>query len=119
MKKGNKAILISALITFVLLLIVVIYFVFSFVHKELLVEIEIPNENYNIEIYYIDSGALSDNVVQVKKVYNIFSSEIIENIEGYQTVKSWKLLDSSTLELIVGFPETKFPTREDTVLVKL
>ncbi len=119
MKKKNKIILASSATIFILLIAVVVYLIFSFVHKELLVEIEIPNEGYNIEIYYVDSGALSDNVIQVKKVYNIFSSEIITNIEGFQTVKSWKLLNPSTVELIVGFPETKFSTREDTVLVKL
>lgn len=118
MKKNNKIILTSSVTIFILILAVLVYYIFSFVNKELLVEVEIPNKDYNIEIYYVDSGALSDNVIQVKKVYNIFSSEVITNIEGFQTVKSWKLLNPSTIKLIVGFPKTTFPTREDTVLIK-
>ena len=118
MKKLIKIFTITSIIILELLLVIFIYYIFTFVHKEKLAKIKIPHKNYTIEIYYVDSGALSDNVIQVKKVHSIFNSEIIKNITGFKTLKSWKILNSKTLELIVGFPKSMYSTRQDTVLVK-
>jgi len=115
LKKWRKIILGLAGTIFIVFLSIVLFFILFFVHKERLIEINLPKKDYKIEIYYVDTGALGQSIIQIKKEYNILNSEIIRNIKGSTTVKSLKFINDSTLELIVGFPHEKYG---DTVMVK-
>ena len=105
MKKWKKVTLGFLLTSLIVVLSVIIYFIFTFVHKEKLVEINLPKNDYKIEIYYIDTGALGPSVIQIRKVYNIFDSEIVRNIEGPKTIESLRFLHSA-IEIVDGFGDT-------------
>lgn len=122
MKKYKKTLLIIFSSLLIIFLVVIIYFVFFFemfpVHKEELAKIVIPNKNYSIVAYYVDSGASSNWTVQINKVYDSGKFDILKNIEGYKEVKDLQLLCNNKIKVIVG-TKSKFSTKCDTIIINL
>jgi len=122
MKKWQKTSLFSFIGIVVLILGGVIYMLFFFelfpLHKQLLMTTFVPAMNYNINAYYVDSGATSNGAIQLYKVSTSGKSELIKNIPTYQDVKEMKILSDSKLRVVVGF-KGNFSTKQDTIFIEL
>jgi hypothetical protein len=122
MKKWQKI----SFFTFIVVLIlgVSLYMIFIFemfpVHRALLLTVAIPDRNYEISAYYVDSGATSRGVLQLQKVYASGESEVIKNVPGHidMYVKAMEILPEGKLRVVVG-SKGQFTTEQDTVFVEI
>jgi Family of unknown function (DUF5412) len=100
-----------------------VYMIFIFamfpIHKELLLTIDVPKQNYKIAAYYVNGGATTGNLIRIVKKYDFLGYEkTLKNIERYVDVKEMKLISENELKVIVGF-KSKFSKKVDTVFVKI
>lgn len=84
---------------------------------QLINELEVPNKEYTLRLYYIPSNATSQSYIQVRKVI-LNEEEVIENYERYNFINGYEFTNDSIFQLVLS--DTLFIDRKiDTIQLKL
>lgn len=117
--KKNISVIIGSVI--IIIIIAIFYFVGSFqlfdISKKFLSRKSNLTTGEVFEVYYVNSGATSQNTIQVVKIEKNGNESIISNIQGYKHLVDFVLLPTSKAELILK--KNSKSSIKDTVLISL
>lgn len=64
-------------------------------------QINVPNRNYSIKIYYVPSNASSQSYIQIRKLQSGVV-EVLENYERYNHLDEYKIIEDDTLSITIS-----------------
>ncbi|SFW82994.1 hypothetical protein [Chitinophaga sancti] len=110
------------LITIIVIALVIIWQVGNFtlfpVERINLSRHPVKGKNFSLDVTYVSTGATTDNVIQIRKLYDDGRVEIVKNIEEYNNFLGASLVGDSLLKLVVS--DTGYYKRgPDTIMVKI
>lgn len=86
------------------------------IEKTLIVEHTRVNED-KIMIYFVSTGATTENILQIRKKGLNSKDEILKSLTKYNYLENSKLVNDSTLSLILK--DTTCFKRIDTIMLKI
>lgn len=72
-----------------------------------------------VGIYYVELGATTDDVIQIRRSASKDHVEVIKVFDNYNFLESSKLLSDSVLEVVVSDTGYHQITTKDTLLIKI
>lgn len=114
---------IIVLIVIVLLAIVYAsYKLFNFnlfnVEKTSLAKLPIEGQDFIIDISFVQAGATTEDVIQIKKVFDNGKEEIIRNFENYNYLVGYNKLNETAIQLILN-DTSYFENKSDTFRIEI
>lgn len=80
--------------------------------------VQIPNKEFKISIVYLPSNATIQPAIQVRKQF-IDKEEIAETYERYNCMDTCKLINDTTLMLVIRDTISILGNRPDTIIIYL
>lgn len=78
----------------------------------------VKDKSFSIDVSYVSAGATTDDVIQVRKIYEDGRAEILQNMKDYNNFIRASLIGDSLLRLVVS--DTGYYERSpDTIVVKI
>lgn len=87
------------------------------VEKKELANVAISTGNY--KILYVAGNATTQNVIQVVRISKDSKQVVLKNYERYNALDSYRILNNSSLQLILRDTISYLGNRPDTFLLKL
>ena len=80
-------------------------------------KIPVKGQGFSIGVNYVSTGATTEDVIQVRKLYNNGKVEVVKNINEYNNFMSSTLVGDSLLRLVLS--DTGYYKRgPDTIMIK-
>jgi len=103
MKKRNIIILIViGLLAIVFIGYKIATFKIFNVEKTSLAKLPVKGKNYVIDISFVQAGATTEDVMQLKKVYSNGKEEIVKNFNKYNCLVKSKLINDTSVQVILS-----------------
>jgi hypothetical protein len=88
------------------------------IDRETLAHIELTKKGFSVDVDYVATGATSEDVIQIRKVYSNGKSEVVKNVSSYNKLLNYHLDGDSLLSVVLSDTEN-ISVRGDTLRVKL
>ncbi len=72
------------------------------VEKTSLAKLPVTGKNYVIDISFVQAGATTEDVIQIKKVFSNGKEEIIKNFNKYNCLVKSKLINDTSVQVIMA-----------------
>lgn len=89
------------------------------VEKRELANISVPGKDYRVGIYYVPGNATTQNCIQIVSSSNGGSDSVLKNYERYNMLDSYKLVDDTSLMLVVRDTISYLGNKPDTFFLVL
>jgi len=87
--------------------------------KRELANISLSGKAYRVGIYYVPGNTTTQNCIQVVSFSNGDNEEVLKNYERYNVLDSYKLVDDTSLMLVVRDTISYLGNKPDTVFLGL
>jgi hypothetical protein len=105
MNKMKKSIILILVIVGIIVIATIGYKLANFkifeIEKKSLLELPIKGADYSVDISFIQAGATTEDVIQLKKVYKSGKEEIIRNFSKYNFLIKSELINDSLILVVV------------------
>lgn len=109
-------------ITFIVIVLLISWQVANFklfsVERTSLCRHKVGGRNFSLDITRVSAGATTDDVIQISKLYDDGSFEVVQNLEDYNNFVGSGLIGDSLLKLVVR-DTGSYEGNADTILVKI
>ncbi|ASZ14361.1 hypothetical protein KTO58_02075 [Chitinophaga pendula] len=89
------------------------------VERRELVNISVPGKDYRVGIYYISGNATTQNCIQVMSFLNGDKKAVLKNYMRYNMLDSYKLINDTSLMLVVRDTISYLGNQPDTFFLSL